>query len=124
MKPIAHDEFSSLIEPGLGCGFETRSGDLVFVASAPSDRKAVAEAVVKATTVPIVLEASRAGGYEALRNGGSFTNGMDFSVSIMRDPGEGRSGEIETTSWSASLTIRGEEGMERVYSDGTYTCGT
>lgn len=123
LKPIVYDEFSPLIEPGLGCGFEAVSGDTIFVATAPDDRYAVAKAVVKSGAAPVVLEADRAGGYEALQKGGSFSDGMDLSVTIRRDPGDGTLSGIETTSWPARLTVRGEEGLTREYARGVYSCG-
>ena len=123
LKPIAYDEFSLLVEPGLGCSFETKSGDTIFVATAPDDRQAVAEAVVRSGATPVVLEADRAGGYAALQEGGSYSDGIDLSVTITRDPGEGTSNGIETTSWPARLTVRGEEGSKREYARGVYSCG-
>ena len=93
------------------------------MATAPDDPEVVAMAVIKAGTVPVVLDASKAGGYALLQSGGSFSNGIGLSVTITRNLGEGTAGEIETTSWPAHLTVLCEEGLKREYLEGIYTCG-
>ncbi|MCV0383981.1 MAG: hypothetical protein K5799_11080 [Erythrobacter sp.] len=123
LEPLAYDEFSPLIEPGLGCSFDAQSGDTIFVATAPDNPEAVAMAVIKAGTVPVLLEASDAGGYATLQSGGSFSNGMGLFVTITRNPDEGTLGEIETTSWPARLAVHSAEGLKREYAGGIYACG-
>ena len=123
LRPIAYDQFSPLIEPGLGCSFEDADGNLLFVATAPDERDATAEGVIDSGSGARVVEADRAGGYSALVEGGSFTGASETTVTVTRESGEGTPGEIETTAWPARLVVRGEGGGQRAYDGGQWACG-
>ena len=80
LQPIDYAEFSTLIEPGLGCSFQAEADELLLVATAMDEREDVAEAVVKTDAEAFVIKATQPGGYNALReNGATFTNGVDLS---------------------------------------------
>lgn len=123
LRVIAYDEFSPLIEPGTGCSFQTSRGELVFVATAEPGGSDNAQAVINAGDGPRVLQ-GEAAGYEGLVEGGEFSGDGDISLTIVREDGAGTPGEIETTSWPATLTLTGKDGAERIYGDGVYSCGS
>ena len=123
LRPIVYDQFSPLIESGLGCSFEDGDGNLLFVATAPDERDATAEAVIDSGSGARVVRANAAGGYNALVEGGGFSDGMETSVTITREDGPGQPEGIETTAWPARLVLRGEEDAERVYDGGQWACG-
>lgn len=124
LKPIAFDQFSSLIEPGTGCSFESAAQDLLFVATAgaASDAQA-AEAVVDAGDGPQVLTASETGGYEALLDGARFTGKDGLVVAVRRDSSVSQSTGMETTAWPGSMEISVGDGPVTTYSGGQYSCG-
>ena len=123
LRPIVYDQFSPLIEPGLGCSFEDADGNLLFVATAPDERDATAEGVIDSGSGARVVEADTAGGYNALVEGGSFTGASETSVTVTRDGGEGTPEGIETTAWPARLVVRGENSGQRAYDGGQWACG-
>ena len=123
LRPIAYDQFSPLIEPGLGCSFEDADGNLLFVATAPDERDATAEGVIDSGGGARVVEADATGGYNSLVEGGSFTGASGTAVTITRDGGEGTPEGIETTAWPARLVVRGEGGGQRAYDGGQWACG-
>ena len=123
LRPIVYDQFSPLIESGLGCSFEDAGGNLLFVATAPDEGGATAEGVIDSGSGARVVEADRAGGYSALVEGGSFTGASETTVTVTRESGEGTPGEIETTAWPARLVVRGEGGGQRAYDGGQWACG-
>ena len=123
LQPIVYAEFSALIEPGLGCSFQAEADELLLVATAMDEREDVAEAVVKTDAEAFVIKATQPGGYNALReNGATFTNGVDLSISIERDAGEGVPEGIESTVWPATMILR-HDGMARTYTGGRWSCG-
>ena len=119
-QPIVYDEFADLIEPGLGCSFETEDGRMLMVASAPDDTAAVPVAAIKPGPV-VKLRGGEAGGYARLSEGMAFTGG-GLTVTIVRAEAGGVEAFIETTVWPAVMEVAGPGGT-RVYPNGTYSCG-
>ena len=123
LEPMVYEEYTSLIEPGLGCSFSTADERLLLVSTAPMDESAIAEAVVKRDGKTMVLRAQDAGGYDALVNGATFAGEGALSARVERLPGEGTPGEIETTSWPATLTVMAHGETGTVYPEGKWNCG-
>ena len=124
LSPLSYDQFSALIEPGTGCSFSSVDEKLMFVATAPVDPAATAEAVISPEQVgPIVLRADTPGGYDALVKGGSFTDGTGHRIKITVEPGPAMRGEIETQSWIAELVYTAPGNARVTFSDGSWSCG-
>ena len=121
LQPMTYDEFSVLIEPGLGCSFET-GDNVLFVATAAMDPAEIAQGVAKLEGQPQILTASEEGGYEALVDGATFAADSGLTLTVTRTSEEGTPGEIETTSWPAELLTTAPNRADRRYS-GSYSCG-
>ena len=121
LQPMTYDEFSGLIEPGLGCSFQTGE-DVLFVATAAMEPAEIAQGVAKLDGEPQVLTASEQGGYEALVDGATFASDSGLTLTVTRSSEEGTPGEIETTSWPAELLATAPDRADRRYTGG-YSCG-
>ena len=121
-ETMTYDEFSPLIESGTGCSFSTTDDILVLVSTAEVRPDAVAKGVVKLNGEPQVVTASESGGYEALMDGASFTGADGLSITVTRTSDIGTTGEIETTSWPATLMAERSDGGTASY-EGIYGCG-
>lgn len=118
LQAMHFDEFSQVIAPGLGCAME--GGDaVILVASGPQDPNGRSQAVVKIDDEMILLSARDPGGYGALTEGGVF-EGAD-AIATVTTSGDGDQSGMESTSWSASLTVR--RGEAEVTLPGHWTCG-
>lgn len=118
LQAMHFDEFSQVIAPGLGCALE--GGDaIILVATGPDDANTRSQAAVKIDDAMVLLTAHDPGGYETLTSGGVFVgSGVTATVTTS---GEGELSGIESTSWSASVTVtRGEAGLTL---PGTWSCG-
>ena len=121
LQPMTYDEFSGLIEPGLGCSFQTGE-EVLFVATAAMEPAEIARGVAKLDGEPQILTASEQGGYEALVDGATFASDSGLTLTITRTSEEGTPGEIETTSWPAELLAIAPDRADRRYT-GNYSCG-
>ena len=121
LQPMTYDEFSGLIEPGLGCSFQTGE-EVLFVATAAMEPAEIAQGVAKLDGEPQVLTASEQGGYEALVDGATFASDSGLTLAVTRTSEEGTPGEIETTSWPAELLATAPDRADRRYT-GSYSCG-
>lgn len=118
LEAMVFDEFSSVVEPGLGCSFD--SDVVLLVASAPAEASATAQAAIKHGGVLIPLRSDGAGGFDALRGGAHFEGG-GFEV-VVTPHGDERQSGIETVSRDADLTVR-RDGAEGAY-PGVWSCGS
>ena len=121
LQHMTYDEFSGLIEPGLGCSFQTGE-DVLFVATAAMEPAEIAQGVAKLDGEPQVLTASEQGGYEALVDGATFASDSGLTLTVTRTSEEGTPGKIETTSWPAELLATAPGRADRRYIGG-YSCG-
>lgn len=122
LKTLTLKDFQKIIGPLKGCNFKMPSdSDAIFVANAPTDPKAKPAATVRFGDAPLQLTATQAGGMSYLAAGPEF-EGSDIGVSITPVEGEGKSENMKSRMWQASMVVRGEEGRVRVYRDGEYSC--
>ena len=121
LQPMTYEEFSGLIEPGLGCSFQTGE-DVLLVATAAMQPAEIAQGVAKLDGEPQVLTANEQGGYEALVDGATFASESGLTLTVTRTSEEGTPGEIETTSWPAELLATAPDRADRRYT-GSYSCG-
>ena len=121
LQPMTSEEFSGLIEPGLGCSFQTGE-DVLLVATAAMEPAEIAQGVARLDGEPQVLTASEQGGYEALVDGATFASDSGLRLTVTRTSQEGTPGEIETTSWPAELLATAPDRADRRYT-GNYSCG-
>lgn len=121
LQPMVFDEFSRVVEPGLGCGFSADDQTL-FIATAEPREEVRAKGVVKLDKRLILVTRTEAGGYNALAGGGSFRGDTGLVIEIVRAPGEGTPSGTETRAWDASLTVTQEGGGVAELS-GTWDCG-
>lgn len=123
LQPMRFEEFSTVIEPGLGCSFALRDSDAaLFVASAGDERSERPQGLVKLRDTLVPLRSDSAGGYQALV-GGAGMRSEALSVRVDRAEGDGEQVGIETTRWPATLTVTQDEGGTTVYRPGWYSCG-
>ena len=120
LQPMVYDEFSTVVEPGLGCGFSADDQTL-FVATAEPRDDVRAEGAVKLDGRLISLTRTEAGGYNALAEGGSFRGDDGLTIGIVRAPGEGTPSGTETRAWDANLTVMHDGGRAEL--PGTWDCG-
>ena len=121
LQNMTYGEYSNAIESGLGCSFQSGPNDgILLVATAPDDKMANGEGVVKIKDVPTVLPFGGKG-YGALESGGTFKTDT-LTVTITRGAGEGKKVGIETMQWPATLTVKTGAGGENSYK-GSYSCG-
>ena len=131
VQPLTYNEYTQRIPAGSGCSFTDSRGRLLFVATADFEAEATAQGAMKLADRVFVLSANRAGGYTALSQGQFFADpkgtpyekSSGVAANIVRLPGEGTPGEIETTSWPAEMTVSMEgEGMSKF--TGRWECGS
>ncbi|TXC68837.1 hypothetical protein FSZ31_07665 [Sphingorhabdus soli] len=120
LQPMTYGEFSPVVASGTGCSFSA-DDQLLFVATAPDDRAARAQGAVKYGGTVGTLNATRPGGYRALRQGGIFA-GSDITLNVGRGTGKGSADAIESTRWPATLTVTELSVGDRSY-QGTWSCG-
>ena len=121
VQSMTYDEFSPLIESGLGCSFSA-ADDTLLVATAAMGEAVVAKGVVKLGGEPQVVTAQESGGYDALVDGATFSDDGGLSITITRTSEEGTPGEIETTSWPAEM-VAGKSGQAPSSYTGFWACG-
>ncbi len=120
LQPMVFDEFSTVVEPGLGCGFSADEQTL-FVATADPRDEVRAEGAVKLDGRLVLVTRTEAGGYDALAEGGSFRGDGGLTIGIVRAPGEGTPSRTETRAWDATLTVMHDGGRAELA--GTWDCG-
>lgn len=120
-QSMTYEEFSPLIESGLGCSFSA-DDETLLVATADLGEGVVAKGVVKLDGKPQVVTAQESGGYDALVDGATFSGSDGLSLTVVRTSDKGTPGEIETTSWPAFMTAERVDGGTARY-EGIYGCG-
>lgn len=120
LQPMTYGEFSRAVDAGTGCSFSA-DDNILFVATAPDDRTARAEGAVKYGGTVGAVNATKPGGYRALREGGIFA-GSDITLNVGRGAGAGTREGIESTKWLATLTVTELSVGDRSYA-GTWSCG-
>ncbi len=120
LEAMTYGEFSPVVASGLGCSFSA-DDRILFVATAPDDRAARAQGAVKYGGTVGVVNATKPGGYQALRQGGIFA-GSDITLNVGRGTGKGSADGIESTKWPATLTVTELSVGDRSY-QGTWSCG-
>ncbi len=103
----------------LRCAFLSDSGSLVLVGAGNVDRASRATVVVMRNTIPVLLTAREAGGFDALTRGSSF-DGENLIVAITR--GAERATGHEGSSHTATLSIEAAGSAPQAI-DGVWECG-
>ena len=131
VQPLAYTDYNQRIPAGSGCSFADAKGRLLFVATADFEADTTAQGAVKLADRVLALSANRPGGYNAVVRGQFFAdpkrtpyeNSSGVGVNVVRLPGKGTPGEIETTSWPAEMTVSIEgEGISKF--TGRWECGS
>ena len=118
LQAMHFDEFSTVIEPGLGCAFE--GGDAVLLVASGADSPSGGHAgVVKINGQLMRLTSSETGGYDALVDGAAFSDAR-MTVTV-RLSGDAATEGYESTSRNGDLVLR-YGSTERSY-PGAWTCG-
>ena len=120
LQPMTYGEFSPVVASGTGCSFSA-DGELLFVATAPDDPAARAQGAVKYGGTVGQVNATKPGGYQALRQGGIFA-GSDITLNVGRGAGKGTADGVESTRWPATLTVTELSVGDRSY-QGSWSCG-
>ena len=121
LQAMSHGEFSPVVPAGSGCSFSA-DGKILFVATAPVDRAARAEGAIKYGGTVSTVNATKPGGFRALREGGIFA-GSDITLNVGRGAGAGTRDGEESTKWPATLTVTELSVGDRSYA-GEWSCGT
>ncbi len=103
----------------LRCAFLSDASDLLLVGAGDVDKASRATAVVMRGATPVLLTARAPGGFDAMAQGGSFTD-AELTASITR--GAPRETEHEGSSHTATLSVEAP-GSAPVAIDGVWECG-
>jgi len=104
-----------------GCTFRDKDEITLLFVGVPEDRSAHPTGVARAGEEAITLTGKGSGlGYV---DDGPVMASDSLTISIERDPGEGRSTGIETRTWDADLVATDSDGAKRTYAGGTWSCG-
>jgi hypothetical protein len=120
LQPMTYGEFSPVVASGMGCSFSA-DDKILFVATAPDDRRARAQGAIKYGGTVGTVNATKTGGFRTLREGGIFA-GSDITLNIGRGAGEGVRDGDESTKWPATLTVTELSVGDRSY-EGYWSCG-
>ncbi|MCP9223336.1 hypothetical protein MKP08_11295 [Erythrobacter sp. LQ02-29] len=104
-----------------GCKFE-KDDAVLLIAGAPDDTNARGMGVIKVGGVDRLMTGTTPGGPPAIDAGPTMTDG-EYTVTVERGSGDGKSVGAESSQWPADLIVRKDMANERRYADGTWTCG-
>lgn len=104
-----------------GCMFEDAQGRALLFVGVPDDRRANPIGAARQDGQGIRLTGVGSGiGYV---DKGPVMKAGALTLTLRRDPGEGKSVGIETREWPADLIATDTDGNKRTYGGGSWACG-
>ncbi len=117
LEPMEYDDFKRRDLLGSGCTFHAGvSGPTLLLVRDEGDGLVKYDRRLRRVSAATP-------GRDAIQGGGILA-GDGVSFTVARLPGDGEQVGVSSRAWPATLTMRTDDGGERIYRDGRWECGS